>query len=815
MILTNTLNGWKAAMADQISASGSASAVPYFSSQSASAAAASPAIIHVGSTNDLVNALGHAKGGETIILDTGTYSDLVLKDLNFTSTVTIKSAAALGATFANIAVQHSSNIIFDGIAVNHTSSPAASVFDSAVIISNSDHITVTNAELHGSMDGNYLNDGKLILVRDSNNFTLNNSNLHDGHFGLQVLNGSNTIITKNNFHDLRSDGADFSNASNTLVENNSFSNFHPNWGSGKVNQDHPDCLQFWLSNTTSTFTGNIVRGNTFLPGNSTGQIQGIFVQALAHHAPGVAHYSDFLIENNVIYSSDVNGIALGNVTNSTVRNNTLVGAPGGPHDPGIRLTNTNNIIVENNITTKALSHSGATHTTDINNLTVQYDNPSLPNYYAKVFINGFAGSDATRESFATLPTFQAGGHTARSSSSITVPGAVSYDNAPSHLQALIVTTTNDGTHNGLKASFDASFSANALGKVTSPNAVYQWNFGDGTTATGKIVDHIFSKTGAYDVSLSVSSNGEVSTTKQIVLVESPVVADMNFNAVGSNALNIGLPVIQLYHSAHDTARTVIETAAQENTAHISGSVTIHNGVADFTGGYIDLGDHSHFYGMKELTVALNFKASATIASEFLLDNHKVYSVFLHNNDLVFSLTTSTGAQADITATGINVRDGAWHNVALTYDSSTGSAIAYLDGKSVGHVDGLTGQIATSGTQDVTLGGNSFGNHFMGQIDNLHIVQAVVPPGRSIANAITADPIVSASAKTASSAFVTVAALQTADVHNSLAVINGQQGDQAATSDHIIPKIANFQMDHHFDLGSYFHHDLGLSQMMIV
>ncbi len=814
MILTNTLNGWKAAMADQISTSGSVSAVSSFSSQSASAII-SPATIHVGSSSDLVSALNTAKGGDTIVLDSGMYSDLVLKDLHFTSAVTIKSAVALGASFANIAVQHSDNITFNAITVHHILVATETTYDSAVLISNSDHITFTNAELYGSADTNHLNDGKLIVVRDSNYFTLNNSNLHDGHFGLQVLSANNTSVTNNNFHDLRSDGADFSNVNNTLVENNSFTNFHPNWGHGKVDQDHPDGLQFWLSNTTSTFTGNVVRGNTLLSGTSTGEIQGIFIQALAHHAPGVAHYSDFLIENNVIYSSDVKGIALDGVTNSTLRNNTLVGAPGGPNNPGIRLHNTDHIRIENNITSKNLSHELATNTTELNNLTVQYDNPSLSNYYAKVFVDGFAGVHATRESFATLPSFHLGGHTGQSTGRVSVsPGALHYDDTPPHLQALIVSTTNDGTHNGLKASFDASFSANALGKITSPNAVYQWNFGDGTTATGKIVDHIFSKTGAYDVSLSISANGETSLTKQTVLVESPVVADMNFNASGSGALNIGLPVIQLYHSVHDTQRTVIETAAQENTAHISGSVSIQNGVANFTGGYIDLGDHSHFYGMKELTVALDFKASSTVASEFLLDNHQVYSVFLHNNDLVFSLTTATGAHADITATGINVRDGGWHKVALTYDAATGSAIAYLDGKSVGHVDGLTGPVATSGTHDVTLGGNVFGNHFTGQIDNLQIVQAVAPPGRSIASAITADPIVAASVKTASSVFVSATALPASDAHNALAMINSQQADQAGSSDHSLAKMASFQLDHHLDFSSLYHHDMGFSQMFI-
>jgi PKD repeat protein len=79
--------------------------------------------------------------------------------------------------------------------------------------------------------------------------------------------------------------------------------------------------------------------------------------------------------------------------------------------------------------------------------------------------------------------------------------------------------------NGLTASFDGSTSADADGTVAS----YAWAFGDGTTGTGKTVDHAYAKAGTYAVSLTVTDDaGLVSAKKDgSVTVTAPVVAPAN------------------------------------------------------------------------------------------------------------------------------------------------------------------------------------------------------------------------------------------------------------------------------------------------
>lgn len=63
---------------------------------------------------------------------------------------------------------------------------------------------------------------------------------------------------------------------------------------------------------------------------------------------------------------------------------------------------------------------------------------------------------------------------------------------------------------GLPITFDASASNdnNDGGWITS----YNWNFGDGTTGSGKIIDHTFAAVGTYTVNLTVTDNDGLTDT---------------------------------------------------------------------------------------------------------------------------------------------------------------------------------------------------------------------------------------------------------------------------------------------------------------
>ncbi|WP_371186520.1 family 16 glycosylhydrolase [Thalassotalea maritima] len=68
----------------------------------------------------------------------------------------------------------------------------------------------------------------------------------------------------------------------------------------------------------------------------------------------------------------------------------------------------------------------------------------------------------------------------------------------------------------LTCSFDASASSDSDGSIVE----YQWNFGDGNSATGAMVNHSFASAGDYSVSLTVTDNeGATHTTNTVVSVQ--------------------------------------------------------------------------------------------------------------------------------------------------------------------------------------------------------------------------------------------------------------------------------------------------------
>ena len=77
---------------------------------------------------------------------------------------------------------------------------------------------------------------------------------------------------------------------------------------------------------------------------------------------------------------------------------------------------------------------------------------------------------------------------------------------------------------GQTVGFDAGDSADSDGEIAS----YAWDFGDGTTATGEAVDHVFDQPGEYTVSLTVTDQyGASATAEKTVTVTPGVVASVD------------------------------------------------------------------------------------------------------------------------------------------------------------------------------------------------------------------------------------------------------------------------------------------------
>ena len=77
-------------------------------------------------------------------------------------------------------------------------------------------------------------------------------------------------------------------------------------------------------------------------------------------------------------------------------------------------------------------------------------------------------------------------------------------------------TTSNAPTAGENVTFDASGSNDSDGSITS----YAWEFGDGTTATGEVVNHSYDSAGNYTVNLTVTDDdGASNSTSRTVAVE--------------------------------------------------------------------------------------------------------------------------------------------------------------------------------------------------------------------------------------------------------------------------------------------------------
>jgi hypothetical protein len=72
---------------------------------------------------------------------------------------------------------------------------------------------------------------------------------------------------------------------------------------------------------------------------------------------------------------------------------------------------------------------------------------------------------------------------------------------------------------GQNVTFDARKSVD-VGRIVS----YEWSFGDGTNATGRVVSHLYDKGGTYQVKLNVTNDAGISSLKTFTItVGSPLV----------------------------------------------------------------------------------------------------------------------------------------------------------------------------------------------------------------------------------------------------------------------------------------------------
>lgn len=269
-------------------------------------------IINVSNVAQLNSALKAAQAGDTIQLAAGTYTGVSAVGLDFASDVTVTSADAnRPATITSVNVNGSSGIAFRDLEFRVDYAAG----DNPIQIVGSDHITLANSSIHGSLDGNPGNDRAAMLVKDSQYVTVSDSVFQDLYIGLGHLNSDHLTIEGNRFTDIRMDGLRGGGSSWVTVTGNTFSDFHPKSG------DHPDAIQFWTANTTTAAHDIVISDNILMRGDGTGLVpQGIFFGNEAS-----LPYERVTIEGNLVVGLTYNSIAVYGGTDVTIRDNAVVG----------------------------------------------------------------------------------------------------------------------------------------------------------------------------------------------------------------------------------------------------------------------------------------------------------------------------------------------------------------------------------------------------------------------------------------------------------------------------------------------------------
>ncbi|SMX24257.1 right-handed parallel beta-helix repeat-containing protein [Boseongicola aestuarii] len=301
-------------------------------------------------------------GGETLYLAPGDYGSVTLEGFMFDEPITIVSESAGQATIESLTISGSTNLIFEGI---HFESPSNGTSASSIVsIKDSDNIQINHSEINGPVDDVY--DGHVgVRVTDSSNVKIEGNFIHDVKRAGIFENTDGLIVAENTADYLGDDNYKFIAVNDVLIENNiGARHVFPSEGA------HLDFIQFQGRDSSDI----VIRGNLLLPENKT-NIQGIFLDD--------AHYTNVLIEQNIIVTGMIRGISLSSGTNVVARDNTVLDIDGA----GSKATKVM-VVGERygNIQGSYLQDAGVG-----DNLTLQQADPSRALHYDDVFENATVG----------------------------------------------------------------------------------------------------------------------------------------------------------------------------------------------------------------------------------------------------------------------------------------------------------------------------------------------------------------------------------------------------------------------------------------
>ena len=300
----------------------------------------------VSNATQLQTALSSAVGGDKIVLASGNYGNVVINNRNYASAVTIEAASSTGTHFDGLNLQNSKNLTLANIDIGRGLGAAEPTYTALNLIKNATNIKLTGVNIHGSLDGNPLNDGLGLQLTNVTGLNISNSKFSELFRGVAVQQSANVTFQSNEFTMIRSDGAVVAAVDGVVFDKNSFTDFRPSATLG----DHADAIQFWNTGQTRGSSNITITDNVVMPGYFSG-VSGSGVQGFFISDPLTYGYKNVLIQNNLIYSNGAyHGINVNGGTGVQIIGNTVVSSPNDTMRLWIRTGDSSNVTIKDNVT---------------------------------------------------------------------------------------------------------------------------------------------------------------------------------------------------------------------------------------------------------------------------------------------------------------------------------------------------------------------------------------------------------------------------------------------------------------------------------
>ena len=338
--------------------------------------------------------------------------------------------------------------------------------------------------------------GDTIIVRDAVYFIYYFNTIRvDKRLTLRSENGSKNCIVQAVSPD---DGVFYVTAD--YVNISGFTIIDGDYGIYLYNAENCNITNNFISNNEygiqlKSSSNNVITGNSV----SNNEWWGIYLNSSSNNV---------ITGNSILDNGD--GIELEDSNNNTITGNTL-----SDNGYGIRLWGlSSNVIYLNNFINNADSVY-FWYLTNVWNSTSQmtytYEGRTYTNYLGNYW-DDYTGSDADGDGIGDTPYSIDGDKDY-------YPLVKPFENYLLETRPPVASFTYSPEHPTVDQTviFDASASYDPDGTIVS----YEWNFGDGTTASGVVVTHAYSAAGSYTVTLTVTDGGGATNSTSVLITVLP------------------------------------------------------------------------------------------------------------------------------------------------------------------------------------------------------------------------------------------------------------------------------------------------------